>query len=99
MGLDLMFNKKRATKAGLIIKRERNGSQEEVRDALAIGDVGHATWLKKEERIFQVPGCDHFVRCDTIGSDLIVRANPWGRTYKPLTEWLKKHNIEWREYS
>jgi len=26
-----------------------------------------------------------------------VRANPWGRVYKPLTDFLSNHEIEWRE--
>ena len=40
---------------------------------------------------------EHWVNDEGLDT-YIVRANKWGRTYKPLTEWLTYNAIEWSEF-
>jgi hypothetical protein len=49
------------------------------------------------DRFIRVPGMNHWV--EDVGVDqVIVRANKWGHTYEPLTNWLKVNNIGWSEF-
>ena len=42
-------------------------------------------------------GMEHWVNDEGLDT-CIVRANRWGMTYKPLTEWLTYNAIEWSEF-
>lgn len=97
MGLDLCFNRQKAVDAGLILTKEVRGTPEEIYAAsLYATDIGYYEWLKEEAESFRVPGTD--IHVETSGDEnLLVRANTWGRVYKPLTDWLKANNIEWSE--
>ena len=97
MGLDIAFSKERALKAGLEIFHHPNGSPEEIAGALLAGDLEHHEWLSQSSAVFRVPHANHLV-CVSVGDqDLIVRANKWGCTYAPLTQWLSEHGITWSE--
>ena len=52
---------------------------------------------EKFTTLVQVPGMDWWVEDTGASEQIMVRANKWGRTYEPLTEWLKAHGIEWVE--
>ena len=87
MGLDITFKLSPALEAGLVIKTMVQSYDD------------------KEEacNVMSVPGEDVFVDIsispDT-GEGIFghVRANKWGKTYEPLTEFLKLNGIDWREY-
>lgn len=69
--------------------------------ALKAGLVIEIVWseyAEDEEEIVAVPGCEHFVSNDGAGDNIVVRANKWGNTYAPLTEWLTEHSIPWSEF-
>lgn len=97
MGLDLCFNRKKAVDAGLILTKEVRGTPEEIAAVSQdVTDIGYYEWLKEEAESFRVPGTD--IHVEASGDvDLFVRANTWGRVYKPLTDWLRANNIEWSE--
>lgn len=91
MGLDIAFNRKAALDAGLELQASEYTYFE-------YGPNDEEIPVTVPETIIAVPGCDHFVSDDGHEEDIVVRANKWGRTYAPLTEWLTKHNLSWEEF-
>lgn len=91
MGLDVSFNRKAALEAGLVL-------QQSSYTYFNYGPNNEEIPVEVPETIIAVPGCDHFVADDGNEESIIVRANKWGRTYAPLTEWLKANNISWEEF-
>ena len=102
MGLDIAFSYEEAIKAGLIIKKQKRGTEEEIYYALHPEsrhlDLGYVDWLKSEMSYINVPYADHNVEVDIYDNKVSVRANKWGKTYRPLTKWLMENNISWYEY-
>jgi hypothetical protein len=99
MGLDISFDRARAIQAGMVFTREHNGTNWQVRQAEAEGeDPGYIAWLKRSYVAVHIPGADHHVEDDGTEDRVTVRANKWGRTYYPLTAWLKHHGIPWDEF-
>ena len=82
MGLDVSFERRAAIKAGLKIE-------------ISWDDI-----TNDEEELVAIPDCDHYVANGAAdGSDfIIVRANKWGRSYEPLTNWLTANGISWDEF-
>ena len=100
MGLDIAFNRKQAIEAGLVLTKERNGTDDAIARAKELGDTEYLKYLNGVSECVKVPGANHLVYSggSTDDIDIIVRANKWGRTYAPLTQWLKANNIEWSEF-
>ena len=105
MGLDIAFNRAKAIAAGLVLKKDTNGTEEDIRRVEARSqeknshyDQGYIDWLKEDVTLVAVPNTNHYVQDDGLGSLIVVRANRWGSTYAPLTQWLKQHNIVWSEF-
>lgn len=95
MGLDISFDRQAALKAGLVVKQERRGSDEQILNAK--DDPDYQWYLQRVVEYVLVPEINFWV--ETSGTDtIIVRANKWGRTYNPLTQWLKSNNILWDEF-
>jgi hypothetical protein len=99
MGLDITFSREAAIAAGIQFKDIPNGSPADIQDAIDIGAAqDYLEWLREVPSYIAVPTTDFFVIDDSGDPTRIcVRANRWGRTYHPLTEWLRLHNIEWTE--
>ena len=103
MGLDISFSREEAIEAGMETSAMRNGSDESIRKAerdIAEGvldDEDYVKWLYEVQQVVRVPGMEHWVHDEGLDT-CIVRANKWGRTYKPLTEWLTYNAIEWSEF-
>ena len=103
MGLDISFNREEAIEAGMETSAMRNGSDASIQ--LAEEDEANGTpnqdgyleWLYEVQQVIRVPGMEHWVNDEGLDT-CIVRANKWGRTYKPLTEWLTYNAIEWSEF-
>lgn len=95
MGMEVQFDLKPAVEAGLVIR---------------LGVVAYETEsVQTLEYLMEVPGRHAIVVNASVWTDDItdptrntvrcsVTANKWGQTYKPLTEWLGEHDIEWQEY-
>lgn len=98
MGLDISFNKEEAVKAGLhLFLGEAPGTPERIAAAYAEGDPGYAVWLGEAPLCMDVPTMDYCVVYGEAWGKVFIRANKWGRTYTPITEWLKSHGIPWEE--
>lgn len=98
MGLDVSFNRARALEAGLEMVMERNASDESIAQAIAEKDNPEfIQWMQQTVECVRVPGREYLVENGGVDDVIILRANRWGNTYAPLTEWLKTHNIEWDE--
>ena len=94
MGLDLAFDRRKAKQAGLKFEIIPNDGSFDEDD-----DPAYIEWCKSSTECIQIPGCDWYVSNDASGDkSVIVRANKWGSTYAPLTNWLKEHNITWKEF-
>ena len=100
MGLDVRFNKTKAVEAGLILRDRANGSPEELAIALKHeSSPDYIAWLKEVEATMEVPNRDGvYISADIHEDSITVRANKWGLTYIPLTDWLREHSITWEEY-
>lgn len=100
MGLDVQFNITKAVEAGLILRDQANGSPEEL--ALASkqeASPDYIAWLMEVETVMEVPNRDGiYIHAEIHADSIIVRANKWGLTYIPLTDWLREHSITWEEY-
>jgi hypothetical protein len=94
MGLDIGFNRKAAEEAGLKLEIKLNNGTYDEDD-----DPDYIHWCRSSSEVVWIPGTDHCVTNDS-GSDkdVVVRANKWGSTYYPLTDWLKKNGIPWDEF-
>ena len=106
MGLDVFFNRQAATAAGMQFQTFTKGQPEQIEKArlvhLANPDDAwsedHYLWLQKDDPCLRVPGINWV--SDGGHPDFpytSVRANRWGNTYEPLTDWLKTHHIQWEE--
>lgn len=94
MGLDITFNRKQAEEAGMFFKVIPNDGIYDEED-----DPAYIQWCLSSTECIQVPGQDHFVANDSGDPNrVMVRANKWGNTYYPLTDWLTKHEIKWSEF-
>lgn len=93
MGLDIAFNRKEAEKAGLEFELIPNNGTYDEGD-----DPEYIRWCQDSEECIKVPGCDHYTSNSGTGTDVVVRANKWGSTYYPLTEWLVANGIKWSEF-
>ena len=101
MGLDIVFNRKAAMKAGMEVSLQRNGTDEQIACALMDTDNdqdGYVEYLQRTEELVQIPGTDWWLSNGGDEEDIIVRANMWGDSYAPLTAWLQKHNILWSSF-
>jgi hypothetical protein len=92
MGLDLIFNRKAALDAGILIQDIPNDGAYDQDD-----DLDYIEWCRDSSECIQVPGTDHWISNDTSGPNIMVRANKWGDNYTPLTKWLKQNDIKWEE--
>ena len=105
MGLDIAFNRAAAVEAGIQFEMIPNGDairikeveQELLDNPDSYNTIEYLKWLKRVDRCILVPGTDHYVEEGGV-DDIIVRANRWGNTYWPLTEWLAANNIKWTEF-
>lgn len=96
MGLDISFNRAKALKAGLTLVTTVNDPDPSQSMAKEYPD--YLEWAAKTIECIRVPGADHMVENDGIGEFIAVRANKWGNTYYPLTNWLKANDIIWDEF-
>lgn len=98
MGMDLYFNKQQALAAGLEVRQGLpRGTDEEITEAEMRGDPDYLEYLRECPVYLCVPNAEHHVEIDTCEDNFTVRANPWGPTYAPLTQFLQQHNITWIE--
>jgi hypothetical protein len=98
MGLDISFSRKEAIEAGMETTAMRNGSDASIQLAEEDeADGRYLEWLYEVQQVIRVPGMEHWVNDEGLDT-CIVRANKWGMTYKPLTEWLTYNAIEWSEF-
>jgi hypothetical protein len=100
MGLDIAFDREKALAAGMQTRMATNGSPEAIAQAQDNWDEDpdYNRWLEEVVEIIRVPGMMYWVTNDGLDGDVVVRANHWGPTYKPLTDWLKENQIEWSEF-
>lgn len=93
MGLDIVFSRKQAEEAGIEIKIIPNDGIYDDED-----DADYVAWCKANSECIKVPNTDHYVVNDSAGTEnFMVRANKWGTSYYPLTQWLEANNINWIE--
>lgn len=103
MGLDISFDRKKALAAGMERKVVRNGTDGEIRTAEIMVADGSAeqeylNYLRSESTIVQIPGTDWWLDDYGLENNIVVRANMWGKSYAPLTKWLKENNIPWESF-
>ena len=100
VGLDVQFNKTKAVEVGLVLRDRANGTTEDI--AIAVkneSSPNYIAWLKEVETVMEVPNRDGInIHADIHEDTITVRANKWGLTYIPLTDWLREHSITWEEY-
>jgi hypothetical protein len=97
MGRDVSFSRLHALAAGLVLKYERNGTDEEIDNAYADGDSAYAEWLSEVSAFVDIPGTEYRVAAYEADGCLSVRANHRGPVYAPLTAWLRANGINWQE--
>ena len=98
MGLDIAFNRATAVAAGMEYKVGPRSTPESIAEAVAEGhEPDFIEWLSTPEKMIRVPGMEHWV-ADGGHEDIVVRANPGGMVYGPLTTWLKAKGITWDEF-
>jgi hypothetical protein len=98
MGLDISFNREQAIKAGLeLVTLDHRHDLEDISTDLQ-DDLDFMRWANEKVVCIKVPETGHLVEDDGVPEYITVRANKWGRTYYPLTDWLKANNIEWDEF-
>ena len=96
MGLDIAFNRILANDAGIEKEYIRNSDRTEFDD---VEDPEYVKWCQESSLYIRAPGMEFWAEDSGEGSDCyIIRANKWGRVYKPMTEWLTKNNIAWDEF-
>lgn len=93
MGLDIYFNLKTAVDAGLKVTMEPNGDASKTDS----DDYEYVAWLNQVNPVVEIPVVNYKVVAHASGDEICIRANKWGSTYLPLTQWLKHHSIEWTE--
>ena len=98
MGLDITFDRTRAQEAGIKFETFPNASPESIEASKDDPDKNYQAYLASSTRYIEVPNSGHFVADDGVGDFITVRANKWGRTYEPLTQWLVNNNIDWEEW-
>ena len=113
MGLDIAFDREQAIAAGIELKTERRGTDaqidrvlEEIHEHGDPQDKDHLRFLQEEATLVRVPGMrdpgdgQPYWTEDNGGDgpNIVMRANRWGHTHRPLTLWLTQHNIEWRTF-
>lgn len=98
MGIDLCFNKQAAIAAGLITETRQRGSEYEVQLAIDDGGSSYVDYLRQYATFIQVPNRDWWLDGGTDPEQIVVRANKWGDSYAPLTDWLKANGITWGEF-
>ena len=106
MGLDISFKTAEAYKAGMDILSKRRGSDDELAEASNTNDAEpHPNYLDYLNETIHIAtfkrankDLSDLVTEVDLGTDLIfIRANKWGNRYEPLTNWLVKNNITWKE--
>lgn len=105
MGLDIAFSRSKAVAAGIKLTKSCNGTAAQIREAIAMAgesdgymDHSYVDYLSRENTLIEVPYSDHYVQDDGTKAEIVVRANRWGSTYAPLTQWLKENDITWTEF-
>lgn len=98
MGLDISFDRKKALAAGIEVQITTRGTEDEILAASINEDPEGYLYLTELVTLVRVPGMKAWVEDDGYKDYFAVRANKWGRTYTPLTNWLKTHDIPWDEY-
>ena len=102
MGLEIKFNRAAAIAAGMEYAVNPRSTPQRIAKAI---DEGHEPdfieWLMGNERIFRVPGMEHWVidyGDQDPFEDNFIRAHLNGMVYGPLTTWLKAKGITWNEF-
>lgn len=85
MGMDISFLRIPALQAGLIVERRWDH------------DISREVELLRVPQMIREDG-PFYVENDGTDGRIIVRANEWGPTYVPLTQWLIKNAINWETY-
>lgn len=98
MGLDISFNRTKAVEAGLVLIKERRGSEQEIAAIRAGDDASYYRYLMEEVDFIKVPTLGSWVENSGVGNTIVIRANKWGYVYYPMTEWLTQHGITWGEF-
>ena len=98
MGLDISFDRKKALAAGIEVQITTRGTEDEILAAAENEDPEGYSYLTELVTFVRVQGMNAWVEDDGYEDCFVVRANKWGRTYAPLTNWLKAHDIPWDEY-
>ncbi len=99
MGLTVAFDRKKGLEAGLVVRTVKNGTDEDVREAKAIGyDDDYIAWLQESTAVVDIPGTTHCSQDIGFEENFAFAANKWGHTYGPLTTFLKAHGIDWSEF-
>ena len=98
MGLDISFDRKKALAAGIEVQITTRGTEDEILAASENEDPEGYSYLAELVTLVRVPGMEAWVEDDGYEDCFAVRANKWRRTYAPLTNWLRSHDIPWDEY-
>lgn len=108
MSLDISFNRAAAIAAGIELRSEQRGSDDQIEGARRDPEFdpsylryleGVAEYVRVPAMLYQDGGetLPFWVENNGVGGRIFVRANRWGDTYAPLTVWLTEHNIQWEE--
>ena len=98
MGLDISFDRKKALAAGIEVQVTTRGTEDEILAASENEDPEGYSYLTELVTFVRVQSMNAWVEDDGYEDCFVVRANKWGRTYFPLTNWLRSHDIPWDEY-
>ena len=105
MGLDLAFNREQAIAAGMEVSSQRNGTDGEIQETLSRFYEGYDEqaeprlfWLESYQYLVRIPDEDFWLVDSGNKDRVIVRANKWGESYEPITQFLTDNNIQWSEF-
>lgn len=112
MGLDIAFSRIKAKAAGFTFVMEPNGDDESIAYEKSLPkdeqDAGYIAWLEAESELVKIPQSIaeisagmapvYVVNDSSTPEMLVVRANPWGSVYAPLTHALSMAGIKWTEF-
>lgn len=97
MSKSLIFDRRLAIEAGLLISIQPNLSTVELAELdPKTDDPEYIEWAKSFVAVVHVPNTEYRVvdQLHGVGSDTVdITANQWGSVYQPMIEWLSANNI------
>ena len=93
MGLDVSFNLKEAYDAGLVVHDDRNGTHDEIIDALNNESCSqeYRDWLQEPRKVAVLPCCVPVFNIDLFEDRGAIRSNPY------IKDFLDSNNINYTE--